>query len=142
MSQSSFVAAELFANPQDKPGMLAGLRVVEVADELGEYCGLLLAGLGAEVIKIEPVGGSPTRKIGPFLGDQPDPERSIFFCAYNRGKKSVQLDLNTAQGRAACLQLLGTADVFLDSTCGQFLTELKPAQSLNKLFPTLITARI
>ena len=142
MSQPSFVAAELFANPQDKPGMLAGLRVVEVADELGEYCGLLLAGLGAEVIKIEPVGGSPTRKIGPFLGDQPDPERSIFFCAYNRGKKSVQLDLTTEQGRATCLQLLGTADVFLDSTCGQFLTELKSVQSLNKLFPSLLTARI
>ena len=77
MSQSPVSAAELFANPQDKPGMLAGLRVIEVADELGEYCGLLLAGLGAEVIKIEPVGGSPTRNIGPYLGEQPDPERSI-----------------------------------------------------------------
>ena len=142
MSQSPFSAAELFANPQDKPGVLAGLRVIEVADELGEYCGLLLAGLGAEVIKIEPVGGSPTRNIGPYLGEQPDPERSIFFCAYNRGKKSIQLDLNTAEGHAACLQLLGTADVFLDSTCGQFLSKLKPAQSLNTLFPTLITARI
>jgi crotonobetainyl-CoA:carnitine CoA-transferase CaiB-like acyl-CoA transferase len=142
MSQSPFNAAELFANPQDKPGMLAGLRVIEVADELGEYCGLLLAGLGAEVIKIEPVGGSPTRSIGPYLGEQADPERSIFFCAYNRGKKSIQLDLGTAEGQAACLQLLGTADIFLDSTCGQFLSELKPSQSLNKLFPTLITARI
>ncbi len=142
MSQSPFIAAELFANPQTKPGMLAGVRVVEVADELGEYCGLLLAGLGAEVIKIEPASGSPTRAIGPFLGDMPDPEKSIFFCAYNRGKKSIQLDLTSAQGREACLQLLGTADVFLDSTCGQFLAELKPAQTLNELFPTLLTARI
>ena len=142
MSQSSFVAADLFANPQNKPGMLAGLRVIEVADELGEYCGLLLAGLGAEVIKIEPIGGSPTRKIGPFLGDQSDPEKSIFFCAYNRGKKSLELDLSSAEGKATCLQLLGSADVFLDSTCGQFLAEFKPSQSLNTLFPSLITARI
>ena len=109
MSQSPVSAAELFANPQDKPGMLAGLRVIEVADELGEYCGLLLAGLGAEVIKIEPVGGSPTRNIGPYLGEQPDPERSIFFCAYNRGKRSIQLNVNTADGKAAFLELLSTA---------------------------------
>src|SRR6185437_2940706 len=58
------------------PGMLAGLRVAEVADELAEYTGLLLAGLGADVVKIEPPGGAPTRRIGPFLDDQPHPERS------------------------------------------------------------------
>ena len=46
--------------PAGKPGMLAGLRVVEVADESAEYVGLVLAGLGAEVIKIEPPSGSPT----------------------------------------------------------------------------------
>ena len=62
-----------------KPGLLAGVRVIEVADELGEYCGLLLAGLGAEVIKIEPLEGSPTREIGPFVGDESNPEKSIFF---------------------------------------------------------------
>ena len=56
-----------------KPGMLSGLRVVEIADELAEYCGLLLAGLGAEVIKIEPPEGSPTRRIGPFFGDDRGP---------------------------------------------------------------------
>jgi crotonobetainyl-CoA:carnitine CoA-transferase CaiB-like acyl-CoA transferase len=74
-----------------KPGMLQGLRVVETADELGEYCGVLLAGLGAEVIKIEPAEGSPTRRIGPFYEDVPGQERSLFFWAYNRGKKSVQV---------------------------------------------------
>jgi hypothetical protein len=53
------------------PGMLQGLRVIEIADERAEYCGLLLAGLGAEVIKIEPPDGNATRRIGPFLGDEP-----------------------------------------------------------------------
>ena len=77
----------------DGPGMLDGVRVVEVADELGEYTGLLLAGLGAEVIKVEPPEGSPTRRIGPFYQDKPDPERSLFFWVYNRGKRSVRLDL-------------------------------------------------
>ena len=75
------------------PGMLAGLRVIEIADERAEYTGLLLAGLGAEVIKIEPPEGNATRRIGPFLDDEPGPERSLFFWNYNRNKKSVVLDL-------------------------------------------------
>src|SRR4051812_44769006 len=72
-----------------KPGPLAGIRVIELADEQAEYCGLTLAGLGAEVIKIEPPGGNPTRRIGPFFEDQEGPERSLFFWYYNRGKKSL-----------------------------------------------------
>jgi len=50
-----------------------------------KYCGLTLAGLGADVIKIEPPGGSPTRRIGPFYEDREDRERSLFFWQYNRG---------------------------------------------------------
>ena len=138
----SFVAMQELANPDGKPGMLAGLRVVEVADELGEYCGLLLAGLGADVIKIEPIGGSPTRMIGPFLNDQQDPEKSIFFWAYNRGKKSIELDESTGEGKKAFMGLLEGADIFLDSTCGKFVSALSLEKTLNALFPSLITARI
>ena len=57
----------------DLPGILAGVRVIELADEQAEYCGLTLAGLGADVIKIEPPEGSPTRRIGPFYEDHADP---------------------------------------------------------------------
>ena len=60
-------------------GPLTGVRVIELADEQAEYCGLTLAGLGADVIKVEPTGGSPTRCIGPFYQDQENPERSLFF---------------------------------------------------------------
>src|ERR1700742_351605 len=88
------------------PGMLAGVRVVEVADELAEYCGLLLAGLGAEVIKVEPPEGAPTRSIGPFLNDEPNKERSIYFWHYNRNKRSVALDAKTAEGREHLLKLI------------------------------------
>ena len=91
------------------PGMLAGLRVVEIADERAEYAGLLLAGLGAEVIKIEPPEGNATRRIGPFLEDQPGLERSLFFWNYNRNKKSVVLDLLAPAGRDQMLGLLGGA---------------------------------
>src|SRR5271154_2966911 len=82
------------------PGMLAGLRVIEIADERAEYPGLLWAGLGAEVIKIEPPEGNATRRIGPFLEDQPGLERSLFFWNYNRHKKSVVLDLREASGNS------------------------------------------
>ena len=88
------------------PGMLAGLRVIEVADERAEYTGLLLAGLGAEVVKIEPPEGNATRRIGPYLDDRSGPERSLFFWNYNRNKKSVVLDLRNAPAREHMLRLL------------------------------------
>jgi crotonobetainyl-CoA:carnitine CoA-transferase CaiB-like acyl-CoA transferase len=122
--------------------MLAGVQVIEIADELGEYCGLLLSGLGADVIKIEPPGGSPTRHIGPYAGDRPDPEKSLFFWAYNRGKRSIVLDLDTDEGRQSFMQLAKNADIVLDSTCGRLAADLKLPQTLNELFPSLITARI
>src|SRR5487761_2279844 len=86
------------------PGMLAGLRVIEVADERAEYCGLLLAGLGAEVIKIEPPEGNATRRIGPVLDDEAGLERSLYFWHYNRNKKSVAFDLQTPVGREHLLR--------------------------------------
>ena len=84
--------------PATQPGSLTGIRVIEMADEQAEYCGLMLAGLGADVIKVEPPGGSPTRRIGPFYQDKPDPEGSLFFWQYNRGKRSVVLDLDSGAG--------------------------------------------
>jgi crotonobetainyl-CoA:carnitine CoA-transferase CaiB-like acyl-CoA transferase len=68
---------------------LAGVRVVELADESGEYCGRLLAGLGADVVKVEPPEGAPSRRVGPFLDDEPGPDRSLAFWADNVGKRSV-----------------------------------------------------
>src|SRR5258708_36404523 len=56
------------------PGMLDGVRVIEIADERAEYTGLLMSGLGAEVIKIEPPGGNATRRIRAYLADKPGPE--------------------------------------------------------------------
>ena len=77
------------SNSTPNQGALTGLRVIELADEQAEYCGLALAGLGAEVVKVEPPGGSPTRRIGPFYEDREDSERSLFFWQYNRGKRSI-----------------------------------------------------
>src|SRR5213080_2202545 len=102
-------------------GALTGIRVIELADEQAEYCGLTLAGLGADVVRVEPPGGSPTRRIGPFYDDVEDPERSLFFWQYNRGKRSIVLDLGDAAGRDEFVRLVGTADVLLESTLRGFL---------------------
>ncbi len=125
------------------PGMLAGVRVIEIADERAEYTGLLLAGLGAEVVKIEPPEGNATRRIGPFLEDQPGLERSLFFWNYNRNKKSVVLDLQTPAGREHLIRLLEGADILLDASCGALNEALGlDRATLNARFPTLVTARM
>ena len=125
------------------PGMLDGVRVVEIADERAEYVGLLMAGLGAEVIKIEPPEGNATRRIGPFLDDEPGPDRSLFFWHYNRNKKSVALDLRETTGRERLLRLIEGADVLLDSSCGALNVALGlDRAALEKRFPKLVIARI
>jgi crotonobetainyl-CoA:carnitine CoA-transferase CaiB-like acyl-CoA transferase len=102
--------------PASKPGPYAGLRVVEIGDETIEHCGLLLAGLGAEVIKVEPPDGAPSRRIGPFRHDQQDPEQSLHFWHYNRGKRSVVL--RTGHERDDLAGLLEDADLVLDASGG------------------------
>ena len=122
---------------------LAGIRVVELADEQAEYCGLTLAGLGADVIKVEPPGGNPTRRIGPFYQDRADPERSLFFWQYNRGKRSVVLDLGQPDGRSRFRSLVATADVLVESTPRGQLDRLGlDAGALRSDFPALIVARV
>ena len=92
--------------PQTSPPALplAGVRVVEFTHMvMGPTCGMVLADLGAEVIKVEPLTGDNTRKlIGAGAG---------FFSMFNRNKKSVTLDLQSAAGMEAALKLIATADV-------------------------------
>src|SRR5579864_6115468 len=124
--------------------MLAGVRVLEVADQQAEYTGLLLAGLGAEVIKVEPPGGSPTRRIGPFFDDRrDDPEASLFFWHYNRAKQSIVLDFAQADDRATFRELATKADVVLDSTPRGVLTSQGISlDSLRQASLALVTARM
>lgn len=125
------------------PGMLDGVRVIEIADERAEYVGLLMAGLGAEVIKIEPPEGNATRRIGPFLDDKPGPDRSLFFWHYNRNKKSVTLDLRETSGQERLLKLLEGADVLLDSSCGAMNMALGlDRDAIQRRFPKLVIARM
>ncbi|MCC7368010.1 MAG: CoA transferase [Chloroflexi bacterium] len=98
----------------DRP--LAGLRVLELATGIaGPYGGKLLADLGADVLKAEPPTGDPSRARGPFRAGRPDPEASGFYLYLNSGKRGITLDLESAEGRAALLDLVGGVDVLLES---------------------------
>jgi crotonobetainyl-CoA:carnitine CoA-transferase CaiB-like acyl-CoA transferase len=99
---------------------LAGLTILEIGDQLGDYASMLLAGLGAEVIKLEPREGSASRQIGPFASTEPDPEQSIFFWRYNLNKKSAVLDVDDANVQSTLATLAAKADIVLLS--GEFET--------------------
>ena len=77
--------------------MLGPYRVLDLTNQRGLLCGQMLADLGADVIQIEPPGGSPARRLGPFAGDLVDPERSLFWWAYARNKRGVTLDLKNGE---------------------------------------------
>ncbi|MFL9961272.1 CaiB/BaiF CoA-transferase family protein [Paraburkholderia sediminicola] len=114
------------------PLPLAGVRVIEFTHMvMGPTCGMILADLGAEVIKIEPPGGDKTRKL-PGLGIG-------FFRSFNRNKKSVVLDINTPDGHAAALELIGQCDVMLENFRPGLMTKLGlDHETLSKIYPKLI----
>jgi crotonobetainyl-CoA:carnitine CoA-transferase CaiB-like acyl-CoA transferase len=93
-------------------GALEGLRVVDLSTYLsGPYCSMLLADMGSDVIKIErPEHGDEMRRVPPFVGGESSP-----FMLFNRNKRSVTLDLKTADGNAKCRELADGADVFLEN---------------------------
>jgi CoA:oxalate CoA-transferase len=95
---------------------LDGIRVIELARHIsGPYCGMLLAGLGAEVIKIEAPGtGDISRRCGPFPDDIPHVDHSGLYHYLNRSKKSVTLDIGTAAGRDILLELIADADLLIE----------------------------
>lgn len=91
--------------------LLEPYRVLDLTDDRGHLAGFILAMLGADVVAVEPPGGSPVRALGPF---GPDGE-SLTHAAYNRGKRSVTLDLDDPVGREAFRTLVAGADVLIES---------------------------
>ena len=79
---------------------LSDLRVLDLTDLKGAMGAKLMGDMGADVIKIEPPGGDPTRKIGPFLDARPGHERSLLYWFYNTSKRGLTLDLHTPAGQA------------------------------------------
>ena len=101
------------------PGPLADLHVLELSTVLaGPYCSMLLADLGADVIKIEPPEGDPTRGYGPpWIGPaQPGGERiAAYYLSVNRNKRSLRLDLHSQAGLEVLRRLIGRSDVLIEN---------------------------
>ncbi len=114
------------ARPADfsLPGPLNGLRVLEICDEKGQFCGKLMADLGADVVKIEPPGGEACRSFGPFYHDVPHRERSLSFWHYNTSKRGITLNLETRQGQDILKRLADSADIVLETQKPGYLESL------------------
>ena len=127
------------------PGPLAGILVADCSTVLaGPYCTMLLADLGADVVKVEPPDGDGTRAWGPpwvgagRLGPD-DPGVAAYYLAVNRNKRSLRLDLKTGAGREVLARLLGRADVLVENFRVGGLARLGfTDESLDGLNPALV----
>ena len=117
---------------QEQSLPLSGIRVVEFTHMvMGPTCGMILADLGAEVIKVEPLTGDSTRKL---LGSG-----SGFFGTFNRNKKSIAVDVKSPQGQEIVLKLVAGADVFSENFKGGTMDKLGFGyQALSRLNPGLV----
>lgn len=129
---------------QARDGMALGdTRVLDLADEKGAYCTKILADMGADVIKLEPPGGDTTRRNGPFWHDMPEADKSLYFWQYNTNKRSITLNIDTADGREILKRLLATADVLVETCAPGYLDRLGLSYgALKELNPALIMTSI
>lgn len=104
--------------------MLSPYQILDLSDQGAMICGQILGDLGADVILVEPPGGAQARRVGPFVHDQADVNRSLNFWSLNRNKRSIIIDLGTAAGKAQLLQLIKTSDVLVESFAPGYLDGL------------------
>ena len=95
-----------------KKGPLEGIKVLDFSQVLSApFCGMMLADMGAEVIKIErPGAGDISREYGPYVNDI-----SLYFCQYNRGKKGIAIDMRSEEGKKVVLDLVAQVDVVIEN---------------------------
>ena len=127
----------------EKVKVLENCRVLDFSNELGFLCGKNLGDLGADVIKIEKPGGDPSRNIGTYYRDQPDPEKNLYWFAYNHNKRGITLDIETQTGAEIFKQLVKTADIVIETFPPGFLEGLKlDYDALSEINPGLILTSI
>ena len=125
----------------DNDFILGDIRVLDLSDDVaGPFCAKLLAGLGAEVIKVEPPGtGDVTRSTGPFVHETPHVEQSAAFLYLNTGKKSITLDIQSQTGVCIVQRLAQECDILVESFPAEYLGQLGLGYAnLERLNPGLI----
>ena len=125
-------------------GPLRGLRVLDLTQALaGPYCTMLLADLGADVMKVEPPSGDMTRFPGPFTEEDTERAYGGYFASINRGKRSIVLDLKDDADRAALVELATTVDVVVENSRAGVMDRLGVGyETLAAANPTLVYAAI
>jgi crotonobetainyl-CoA:carnitine CoA-transferase CaiB-like acyl-CoA transferase len=124
-------------------GPLDGLRALDLTGPMGMYCGKLLADLGTDVIRVEPLEGDAVRRLPPFYQDEPGPERSLFHWHYNTNKRSITLDVTKRDGQDLFRRLAVTADFMLETYRPGYLDDLGIGyQALQALNPRIILTSI
>jgi len=117
--------------------------VLDLTDEKGFLCGKILADLGADVIKIEKPGGDKARNLGPFYHNVPDPEKSLYWFAYNLNKRGITLNIEASEGQQILTKLAQTADFILESFTPGYLDELDLSyRKLSQTNPRIIMTSI
>ncbi len=101
---------------QNSKAALEGLRVLDLSGAMGNYCGKLFADMGADVILVEPPGGTELRHEPPFIGDVAGAERSLSFAYQNTSKRGIGLNLDTASGQRIFRDLACTADLVIETS--------------------------
>lgn len=128
---------------QQQPGLLAPFRALDLTGELGFLCGKILGDLGADVIKVEPPRGDPARNRGPFYHDEPHPEKSLHWFAYNNNKRGITLNIETATGRDLFFRLVKSAHFVIDSFRPGHLDALGLGyQALREVNPAVVMVSI
>ena len=123
--------------------MLSGFRVLDLTDEKGYLCGKMLGDMGADVVKIERPEGDPGRQIGPFYHNITNPEKSLYWFAYNSNKRGVTLSIETRDGKDIFKKLAKSADCVVESFPPGYMDSLGLGYSeLDKINPRLIMTSI
>ena len=129
--------------PPQHDRLLPPYRVLDLSGPEAVFCGKLLADYGADVVKVEPPNGDPTRASAPFAGDQAGPERSLYFLFYNTNKRSITLNLESRPGQSLFKQLVADADVVLESYPVGYLASLGlDYEALKEIIPRLVMASV
>ena len=127
----------------DTPSALGHLRVLDLAGPEGQFCGKVMADLGADVIKVEQPDGDPARHMAPFAGDTRHAEASLNFINYNTNKRSLALDLTSKDGQELLLRLVATADILVESFTPGYLDSLGLGfKRLARINPSLVMTSI
>jgi crotonobetainyl-CoA:carnitine CoA-transferase CaiB-like acyl-CoA transferase len=127
----------------EKIKLLKDCRVLDFSNEMGFLCGKIFGDLGADVIKVEPPGGDPSRNLGSFYKDIPHPEKNLYWLSYNHNKRGITLDIETETGKDLLLKLIKKTDIVIETFAPGTLKKLGLDYSaLAKVKPDIIVTSI